>query len=134
MWPSAYKETQVRGMVAQCVALLPHSKKVVGSSPALCNMSGLVPGPFCVEFACSPRVHLGSPHRTPQQQKEQMLKNSPVPDQDRTGTSTWSSGAALLAAHCSWLSLGEDSRMGLCRDHIPPTSPNCVCVCVCVCV
>ena len=42
--------------VAQCVALLPHSKKVVGSSPASCNMSGLVPGPFCVEFACSPRV------------------------------------------------------------------------------
>ena len=72
--------------VAQCVALLPHSKKVVGSSPAWCNMSGLVPGPFCVEFACSPRVHLGSPHRTPQQQKhaEQMLI-SPVPDQDRTG-------------------------------------------------
>ena len=46
----------VRGTVAQCVALLPHSKKVVGSSPAWCNMSGLVPGPFCVEFACSPRV------------------------------------------------------------------------------
>ena len=58
-----------RGTVAQCIALLPHSKKPVGSSPASCNMSGLVPGPFCVEFACSPRVHLGSPHRTPQQQK-----------------------------------------------------------------
>ena len=53
------------GTVAQCVALLPHSKKVVGSSPASCNMSGLVPGPFCVEFACSPCVHPGSPHRTP---------------------------------------------------------------------
>ena len=64
------------GSLAQCVALLPHSKKVVGSSPASCNMSGLVPGPFCVEFACSPRVLPGSPHRTPQQQKH---------DQDRTG-------------------------------------------------
>ena len=28
------------------------------------------------------------------------------------GTWTWSPGAALLAAHCSWLSLGEDARMG----------------------
>ena len=63
------KLTTYQGTVAQCVALLPHSKKVVGSSPASCNMSGLVPGPFCVEVACSPRVHLGSPHRTPQQQK-----------------------------------------------------------------
>ena len=46
----------IGGTVAQCVALLPHSKKVVGSSPASCNMSGLVPRPFCVEFPCSPRV------------------------------------------------------------------------------
>ena len=102
------------GTVAQCVALLPHSKKVVGSSPASCNMSGLVPGPFCVEFACSPRVHPGSPHRTPQQQKhakEQMLI-SPVPDQDRTGHLDLVPGRRNVAAHCSWLSLGEDARMG----------------------
>ena len=50
------RDKHIRGTVAQCVALLPHSKKVMGSSPAWCNMSGLVPGPFCVEFACSPRV------------------------------------------------------------------------------
>ena len=55
------EETRCGGTVAQCLALLPHSKKVVGSSPASCNMSGLVPGPFCVEFACSPRVHPGFP-------------------------------------------------------------------------
>ena len=36
-----------------------------GFKSRMCNMSGLVPGPFCVEFACSPRVHPGSPHRTP---------------------------------------------------------------------
>ena len=38
--------------VAQWLALLPHSKKVLGSFPAQ-------PGPFCVEFACSPRVCVG---------------------------------------------------------------------------
>ena len=103
------------GTVSQCVALLPHSKKVVGSSPASCNMSGLVPGPFCVEFACSPHVHLGSPHRTPQQQKHAKTNRcSSVLSLTRTGlgTWTWSPGAALLAAHCSWHSLGEDARMG----------------------
>ena len=40
------------GTVAQWLALLPHSKKVLGSFPAQ-------PGPFCVEFACSPRVCVG---------------------------------------------------------------------------
>ena len=65
------------GTVAQCVALLPHSKKVVGSSPAWCNKSGLVPGTFCVEFACSPHVHLGSPHRTPQQKHAEAHRSCP---------------------------------------------------------
>ncbi|KAF7641606.1 hypothetical protein LDENG_00276350 [Lucifuga dentata] len=40
-------------MVAQWLALLPHSKKVLGSIP-----SGA--GPFCVEFECSPHVRVGS--------------------------------------------------------------------------
>ncbi|KAF7665560.1 hypothetical protein LDENG_00137920, partial [Lucifuga dentata] len=40
--------------VAQWLALLPHSKKVLGSIP------GWGAGPFCVEFACSPRVRMGS--------------------------------------------------------------------------
>src|SRR4029434_4293642 len=38
------------------------------SSPDLQCSVGLSPGPFCVEFACSPRVHKGfPPHRTPTQ-------------------------------------------------------------------
>ena len=41
------------GTVAQWLALLPHSKKVLGSNPSW------DPGPFCVEFACSPRVCVG---------------------------------------------------------------------------
>ena len=121
---------------AECVALLPHSKKVVGSSPASCNMSGLVPGPFCVEFACSPRVHPGSPHRTPTIKTCKKSRCSSVLSLTKTGPSTWtwSPGAASLAAHCSWLSLGEDARMGKSREHLPPSSHLHVCVCVCVCV
>src|SRR4029434_6824000 len=71
------------GTVAQLLELLalpPHSKKVMGLIPtwgavgtggagppqgAQCS-SGLSPGPFCVEFACSPRDHKGFPLlRTP---------------------------------------------------------------------
>uniref|UniRef100_A0A0E9X7W8 Uncharacterized protein n=1 Tax=Anguilla anguilla TaxID=7936 RepID=A0A0E9X7W8_ANGAN len=38
------------GTVLQWVALSPHSKKVLGIVSQ--------PGPFCVEFACSPRVYV----------------------------------------------------------------------------
>ena len=123
----------IGGTVAQCIALLPHSKKVVGSSPASCNMWGLVPGPFCVEFACSPRVHPGSPHRTPTIKTCKKSRCSSVLTLTKSGPSTWtwSLGAASLAAHCSWLSLGEDARMGKSREHLPPSSLLHVCVCVC---
>ena len=96
-------------------------------------MSGLVPGPFCVEFACSPRVHPGSPHRTPTTKTCKKNRCSTVLSLTKTGLSTWtwSPGAALLAAHCSWLSLGEDARMGKSRRSIPPTH---LIACVCVCV
>src|SRR4029434_4915356 len=60
--------------VAQVLALPPHSKKVMGSIPAWgagppqsaqCS-GGLSPGPLCVEFPCSRRVHKGFPPlRTP---------------------------------------------------------------------
>ena len=117
------------GTVAQCVALLPHSKKVVGSSPASCNMSGLVPGPICVEFACSPRVHPGSPHRTPTIKTCKKSRCSSVLTLTKSGPSTWtwSPGAASLAAHCSWMSLGEDARMGK-MQRTPSTviPPACV--------
>ncbi|MED6236684.1 hypothetical protein ATANTOWER_012778 [Ataeniobius toweri] len=39
-------------MVEQLVAPLLRSKKVLGSAPGC--------GSFCVEFACSPRVYVGS--------------------------------------------------------------------------
>ena len=41
-----------RSTVAQWIALLPHRKKVLGSNTDR-------PGPFCVEFACSPCVCVG---------------------------------------------------------------------------
>ena len=107
--------------MAQCVALLPHSKKVVGSSGATCR--GLVPGPFCVEFACSPRVHPGSPHRTPQQKHAEETDCSSVLSLTKTGlvTWTWSPGAALMAAHCSWRSLGFEVCIpcGKIKDQCP---------------
>ncbi|KAF7645271.1 hypothetical protein LDENG_00207150 [Lucifuga dentata] len=48
---SIFIKLALGGTVAQRLALSPHSKKVLGSSPT---------GPFCVEFACSPRVCVGS--------------------------------------------------------------------------
>src|SRR4029434_2497023 len=46
--------------------------------------SGLSPGPFCVEFACSPRVHNGFPPlRTPQENSEKKTRTLlSVPDRD----------------------------------------------------
>ncbi|KAF7661918.1 hypothetical protein LDENG_00250870, partial [Lucifuga dentata] len=46
------------GTVVQWLALLPHSKKVLGSIPAKA-------GPFCVEFACSPPCLRGFPPGAP---------------------------------------------------------------------
>src|SRR4029434_9207966 len=56
------------------------------SSPDLQCSGGLSPGPFCVEFACSPRVHKGFPPlKKPQQKKtcKRTEHSSSVPDQDR---------------------------------------------------
>ena len=84
--------------------LLPHSKKVPGSNtPA-------VPGPFCVEFACSLRVCVGSRQALwfPPTIKDLYVRiNSPVraPDQKN-----W-----RWVLHC-------------CCPLV------CMCVCVCVCV
>ena len=115
--------TWLGGMVAQCVALLSHSKKVVGSSPAWCNMSGLVPGPFCVEFACSPRVHPGSPHRTPQQKHAE----------DRTGhldlvPGRHNDGCPLLLAFP-----GGGRQDGKNAEETFHRHSTFACVCVCVC-
>src|SRR4029434_7140579 len=88
-------------MVAQLLALLallPHSKKVMGSIPTwgavvsggqvlprvhrVSCVSGLSPGPFCVEFACSPRVHKGFPPlRTPTVKTCKITEHMSIPDQ-----------------------------------------------------
>src|SRR4029434_4300707 len=48
------------------------------SSPDLQCSSGLSPGPFCVEFACSPRVHKGFPPlRTPTEKTCKITEHSP---------------------------------------------------------
>src|SRR4029434_1197132 len=64
------------------------------SSPDLLCSGGLSPGPFCVEFACSPRVHKGFPPlRTPTEKHANRTILS-VPDRD--GRFTWSPGAEKL--------------------------------------
>ena len=73
----------------------------------------------------------GSPRRTPTIKTCKKSRCSSVLTLTKSGPSTWtwSPGAASLAAHCSWMSLGEDSRMGKSREHLPP---SCMCMCVCV--
>src|SRR4029434_5479333 len=99
-------------------ALQPHSKKVMGSIPAWgvvgsggqvlprvhtrdqviskqgVHSGGLSPGPFCVEFACSPRVHKGFPPlRTPTEKTCKITEHMSIPDQRWTVHFTWSPGA-----------------------------------------
>ena len=55
---------------------------------------GLSPGPFCVEFACSPRVHKGFPPlRTPTEKTCKITEHMSIPDQRWTVHFTWSPGA-----------------------------------------
>src|SRR4029434_4867501 len=85
------------GTVAQVLALPPHSKKVMGSittwgtvgsgRQVLPRPSVLrwAPGPFCVEFACSPRVHKGFPPLiTPTEKHAKRTEQSctPLPETD----------------------------------------------------
>ena len=81
----------------------------------------------CMFSPCYP----GSPRRTPTIKTCKKSRCSSVLTLTKSGPSTWtwSPGAASLAAHCSWMSLGEDSRMGKSREHLPP---SCMCMCVCV--
>src|SRR4029434_5748350 len=51
-------------------------------SPDLQCSGGLSPGPFCVEFACSPRVHKGFPPlRTPTVKTCKITELMSIPDQ-----------------------------------------------------
>src|SRR4029434_4474835 len=67
-----------------------------GASPpqtAQCS-GGLSPGPFCVEIACSPRVHKGFPPlRTPTEKTCKTTEHMSIPDQRWTAHFTWSPGA-----------------------------------------
>src|SRR4029434_4315881 len=84
---------------------------------------GLSSGPFCVEFACSPRVHKGFPRLRTQTEKTcKRTDPSPsVPDL------TWSPGAA----HCSWSPGGRTVRDGInAEDKFTTTSGLCVLCCL----
>src|SRR4029434_2852034 len=86
------------GTVAQVLALPPHSS------------GGLSPGPFCVEFACSPRVHKGfPPPRTPTEKNMQKEQNTLRPSS--------SSGSPHLVPAC------------VC---VCPVSPPCIHACAAV--
>src|SRR4029434_636614 len=106
-------------------------------SPGLRCSSGLSPGPFCVEFACSPRVHTGFPPlRTPTVKTCKITELMSIPDQRWTVHFTWSPGAAKLATAPGG-SLRKDVpewEKAENRFTAPSGLPACVCVCVCVCV
>ena len=128
-------QARCRGTVAQCIALLPHSRKVVGSSPALCNMSGLVPGPFVWSLHVLPvltRVPPIEPHN------KNMQKNrcsfGPVPDQDRTKHLDLVPGRRIAGRPLLLAIPGGGCQDGLNAEntfHRRPTLHVCVCVCVC---
>src|SRR4029434_7473340 len=48
-----------------------------GAGSPQCS-GGLSPGPFCVEFACSPRVHKGVPPLKTPTEKHAKTEHSPV--------------------------------------------------------
>ena len=81
-----------------------------GSGPG-----GLSPRPFCVKFACFPRVHRGFPPlRTPTGKTcKRTEHSSSVPDQDRRFTSPGPRALKKKAAHCSWGPGGGTVRDGM---------------------
>ena len=98
------------------------------------HVRGLFPGLSVWSLHVLPVFTRVPPHRTPTIKTCKKSRCSSVLTLTKSGPSTWtwSPGAASLAAHCSWLSLGEDARMGKSREHLPPSSHLHVCVCVCV--
>ena len=108
--------------VAQCVALSPHSKKVLGSIPGLSVRSlHVLPEFTWVSSTKNPNIK--------NMQKEQM-RNRPVP-WPRTGLATWTwppgaaEGRPLLTAAPG----GGRLLMGKCRERIPPAIAGCPHVC-----
>src|SRR4029434_6100994 len=92
---------------------------------------GLSPGPFCVEFACSPRVHKGfSPLRTPTE-KHAKEQNTLLSVSDQDGRSTLLGPRAPKAVHCSWGPGGRTVRDGKMQCVcVCPVSPPNICTCV----
>src|SRR4029434_1625286 len=94
--------------------------------------SGLSPGPFCVEFACSPRVHKGFPPlRTPTCKKNRTILSVP----DRDARCTWPPGAYKLPTAPGGCWRRDRPEWEKAENKFTATSglPACVCVCVCVC-
>src|SRR4029434_7427899 len=92
---------------------------------------GLSPGPFGVEFACSPRVHKGFPPlRTPKEKHAKRTEHS-CPSLTETDGSL---GPRALRS-CPLLLGGPGGRTSRdgkkAEDKFEATSGLCVCVCVC---
>src|SRR4029434_8593832 len=85
------------------------------------------PGPFCVEFACSPCVHKGFPPlRTPTEKTCKITEHMSIPDQRRTVHFTWSPGATS----CPLLLGGPGGGMFQDGEINSPRPQACACVCV----
>src|SRR4029434_5461811 len=102
------------------------------SFPDLQCSGGLSPWAFCVEFACSPRVHKEFPPlRTPTEKHAKRTEHI-TPKMD---SSLHLVPGCLQAAHCSWGVLEEgQSRMGEKQRKNSPRTQACACAWVCVCV
>src|SRR4029434_677244 len=120
----------VCGTVAQVLALLPHSKKVIGSIPAWGAVGSggeVLPGPSVLRWAISRAFLCGvcmfspcsqgvSSTKNPNRKNMQKELNIPVrPSPRRTVHLV---PGRLQAAHCSWGVLEEGrSRMGKSRKN-----------------
>src|SRR4029434_5710654 len=101
------------------------------SSPDLQCSGGLSPGPFCVEFACSPRVHKGFPPLRIPTEKHAEEQNTLLSVPDHL---TWSPGAYRLPTAPGVLEEGWSGMGQMQSVHFTATSGLRVFVCVCVCV
>src|SRR4029434_2323724 len=103
------------------------------SSPDLQCSGGLSPGPFCVEFACSPLIHKGFPPlRTPTEKTCNRALS--CPSLTKTDGSLHLVPGRLKVAHCSWGPGGRTVRDGKMQSRNSPRSQAYLRVCVCVCV
>src|SRR4029434_10692335 len=101
------------------------------SSPECTVHSGLSPRPFCVEFACSPRVHKGFPPlRTATEYALSCPSLTKMDGSLHLVPGRLKKSCPLLLGSWRKDSPGWDK----CRSYIHKRPQACVCVCVCVCV